>query len=99
MTDSESDTWSISVVRTGGFAGIRREWRVSSADAPEVDWRTLVDACPWSTVALPAPATDRFVWRIEARGGRRDRRATLGDENLVGAWRDLVDQVKSAAKD
>ena len=99
MTDSESDTWSISVVRTGGFAGLKREWHVSSTDAPEVDWRLLVDACPWSSVARQQPAVDRFVWRIEAHGGNRDRRATLGDVNLVGAWRDLVDRVKTAAKD
>jgi hypothetical protein len=99
MTDPESDTWSISVVRTGGFAGLRREWRVSSADAPELDWRLLIDACPWSTVALPTPATDRFVWRIDVHGGKHERRATLGDANLVGAWRELVDRVKSTATD
>jgi hypothetical protein len=98
MADARPDTFTISVVRTGGFAGLRREWRVDSADAPDTDWRSLVDACPWKTVPLPKPSPDRFVWRIEATDGRRDRRATLADSGLVGAWRALVDAVQAASK-
>lgn len=98
MADARPDTFSISVVRTGGFAGLRREWRVRTSDAPDVDWPALVEACPWGTVAPPSPVPDRFVWRIEADGARRRRRATVPDERLTGSWRELVDQVKSAAK-
>ena len=85
-------------MRTGGFAGLSREWRAGTTDAPDIDWRPLVDACPWKTVKVSPPAPDRFVWRIEARGGKHHRRATIADRDLVGAWRDLVDHVRSAAK-
>lgn len=103
MTDQEpdegttSDTISITVVRTGGFAGLTREWRASSADAPDVDWGALVDACPWEDAAKPVDSRsrDRFVWRLEASGGSRRCTATLGDSDLVGPWMALVDRVRS----
>lgn len=100
MADARPDTFTISVVRTGGFAGLRRTWSVDTADAAVTDWVGLVDACPWDAAATPKPATDRFVWRIELRGSRgtrADRRnATLADSDLVGPWRALVDAVRAA---
>lgn len=98
MADARPDTFTILVVRTGGIAGLRREWSVNSVDAPEVDWWPLVDACPWDTAAPQPPMPDRFVWRIEAHTATCDRRATVGDNNLVGAWRELVDQVRSVGR-
>ena len=97
MTDSGSDSYTISVVRSGGFAGLRREWRVTSTDAPDVDWAALIDACPWNDVAKPrdSRAADRFVWRVEATDGSRKRTAKLDDGQLAGPWKALVDQVRS----
>ena len=100
MTDSRPDSWSLTVVRTGGFAGLKRQWRVDSADAPGVDWPALIDACPWNDVAKPVDSRsrDRFVWQLEAKGGSRTCTATLGDGQLSGAWKSLVDEVRGAAK-
>ena len=110
MADSRPDTWSITVVRSGGFAGLKREWRAGSADSPDVDWANLVDACPWKAVAKPTRVVDGFVWTIEASRhieasrqigatrGVRSRRATLPEAQVTGAWRDLVDQVRQASK-
>jgi hypothetical protein len=100
MTDARSETtstWTILVVRTGGFAGLTREWRVSSADEPSVDWPALIDACPWTTRYPPGRSNDRFVWRIEASAARRTRKATLPESSLTGSWAVLVKQVRAVA--
>ena len=100
MPDARSEktvTWTILVVRTGGFAGLRREWRVSSRDDPAVDWPALIEACPWTTRYPPSRSNDRFVWRIEASAPPRTRKATLPESSLTGSWAVLVDQVRSAA--
>jgi hypothetical protein len=101
MADSRPETWEVTVVRTGGFAGLRREWRSGTADAPEVDWPALVGACPWRDAAKPVDgrARDQFVWRLEATGRSRVRRAVVPDGQLTGAWRSLVDEVRRAARD
>jgi hypothetical protein len=101
MTDSRSEQVSISVVRSGGFAGLKREWHVSSADAPDVDWAALVDACPWKAAAKPrdSRAADRFVWRLEAKTGASTRTATLTDSQVSGAWKKLVDEVRARPGD
>jgi hypothetical protein len=100
MADARPDPeWVILVVRSGGFAGLSREWRVRSSEHPGVDWVALVEACPWSAVAHPdraRPAPDQFVWRIEAKATARKRRATLPDSRVRGPWRQLVDEVKAA---
>ena len=83
----------ILVVRSGGFAGIRQQWRVESGD-DEDDWTALVTACPWDRVGVDAASRDRFVWRIEARMPRVTRAAQVPDALLVGPWRALVDRVQ-----
>ena len=95
MTDARPDTLTILVVRSGGFAGLSREWRVRSVDHPEVDWARLVEACPWDAVSPPDHSRDQFIWRIEAHAPVKRRRATLPDSRVRGAWRSLVDQVKA----
>ena len=87
---------SIVVARSGGFAGIRREWRL---DARGEDWQSLVDACPWGTHTVDETSRDRFVWRIEVRMGRRRRTARVPDRDLDGPWRELVERVRSESGD
>ena len=41
------DQVTIVVVRSGGFAGLRREWRVDAGDDDVDRWLVLVEACPW----------------------------------------------------
>ena len=94
MTDARPDTLTILVVRSGGFAGLSREWRVRSVDHPEVDWARLVEACPWRSVAADPASRDRFVYRITVSAPRR--RATVPEGALTGPWKALVDRVRSA---
>ncbi|MCU1542954.1 MAG: hypothetical protein JWM50_819 [Microbacteriaceae bacterium] len=97
MADARPDPgWMILVVRSGGFAGVSREWRVRSSEHPDVDWVALVEACPWGVVSAADHTRDQFVWRIEAKAPARECRATLPDSRVRGAWRDLVDEVKTA---
>ena len=87
----------IRVIRSGGFAGISREWSAESDDPEGDDWLVLVQACPWRQVP-PADqlSRDRYVWRIEVRGRLR-RSATLPDAALDGPWRALVQRVQEVA--
>lgn len=91
---ADSQTLRIVVVRSGGFAGIRREWHVEAVDDAG-DWEPLVAACPWDAVTHDATSRDRFVWRIEVRVSRRRRVASVPDRDLTGPWRELVDRVRS----
>jgi hypothetical protein len=85
----------ILVVRSGGFAGIAREWHLETHGE---DWVGLIEACPWGAVRDDPLSRDRFVWRIEARMGRRRRTARVPDRELEGAWRELVQRVQAAAE-
>ncbi|MDQ4137258.1 MAG: hypothetical protein M3116_00215 [Actinomycetota bacterium] len=85
---------TISVVRSGGVAGMRKAWDVHLDDSAEdvESWRTLIDDCPWD--AAPRPATpDRFVYRITVN----DRTVTV-PESALGPWRALTDRVRAAAE-
>jgi hypothetical protein len=56
------------VVRTGGFAGLRRTWSVDVDAASDVvdEWIHVVAACPWSDSAdLDGDGVpDRFVFVV-----------------------------------
>jgi hypothetical protein len=96
-----AESFTILVVRTGGFAGLRRAWRVAADEASAPGWRELVDACPWGTAALAAPSAgaDRYVWEVTAAEARHplsgaERHVVLGERALSGPWRELVDAVR-----
>lgn len=81
----------IRVTRSGGVAGIRRGWRIESAEPDR--WMPLVDACPWQDEPC-SPGADRFVWRIEVRAPEPPRSAELPETAVQGPWRELVDRVR-----
>ncbi|GAA2004577.1 protealysin inhibitor emfourin [Microbacterium ulmi] len=88
----------VRVVRTGGFAGLRREWKAEPPPDEAPRWIGLIDECPWEAAASPAPArgADTFQWRISARcADDPPRSAALSDDQLRGPWRDLVDEVRA----
>lgn len=80
----------ISVVRSGGFAGLRREWTIEVNAAAEAQrWRPMIDACPWdedASVGTP----DGFVYSVRAN----DRTAVVPESRLDGPWRQLIDEVR-----
>ena len=87
----------IAVVRSGGFAGLRRRWRVEPAIDAELSWMALVDRCPWDErIESEQPGADRYVWSIHARLRDEQRQQVVPDALLQGAWRELVDAVRDA---
>ena len=87
----------VTVVRSGGIAGMRRRWRAqpSAADLPR--WRELVAGCPWDAPVPAATGADRYTWHIVAEDGARPREAALPDGSLDGPWRRLVDAVRGVS--
>ena len=91
-------SFRILVVRSGGIAGLRRQWQVEPRGDAE-SWLELVRACPWGAVNSDPASRDRFVWRIEARMPHPVRIASVPDAQLVGPWRALVDRVLEVGTD
>jgi len=88
----------IVVVRSGGIAGLSREWRAEPDPEREPRWCDLVESCPWDATPPPSRGPDRFQWRIEVHtGGDAVHRARLGDTQVAGPWRTLIDEVRQAA--
>lgn len=93
------------MTRTGGFAGLRREWRVEPGEAEAAHWVALIEECPWDDVAAPEPphGADLFAWHVCARCAAAEgvapveRDARLQDPQVEGAWRALIDAVRSSA--
>lgn len=88
----------IAVVRSGGVAGIRRQWRVEAEEPDADDWITLIDSCPWDQTTDAATGADRFVWSIRARTPSERRERELSDAEVDGPWRELVDAVREASR-
>ena len=85
---------TITVVRSGGVAGLRRSWELHlDCDDSAGSWGPLLDACPWETAAAPS-TPDRFVYRITAG----NRTATVPERELTGPWRELTDRVREASE-
>ena len=102
--DAGGPAVAVTVVRSGGLAGMRRRW-VVEADASDADpWIALVEACPWddcgsasaSSASNPRGA-DRFSYRLSARVRGAERQADLAESDAVGPWRTLIDAVRSAS--
>ena len=90
------DRLVVAVVRSGGMAGIRRQWQVEPEGADASRWVELIDRCPWDAPAVSDAGADRFVWTIRARVPGRECEREVADGELSGPWRDLVDAVRSA---
>lgn len=93
----ETRTLVVTVVRTGGIGGMRRQWRVAPDAADAGRWREMLATCPWDEPFASATGADRFVWRIRADDDADRHEAEVPDSALEGAWRDLVDAVRAAA--
>ena len=89
----------ITVVRSGGFAGLRRQWQVEPPAADEPDWESLIGELPWDSVRTDNTSRDRFVWSIEVRISTVTHQATVPERDLTGPWKTLVDRVQSADAD
>jgi hypothetical protein len=101
-----TDEWivRVTVTRTGGFAGMKREWSAEpqTADAPR--WVALIEECPWDQApddGAPPRGADLFVWRIRAQvlapEEPVERDAELQDPDVTGPWQTLIDEVRTAS--
>lgn len=109
MAARRADTVTIRIVRTGGLAGLRREWTaaVSGPEADEV--RELVDSAHWGaaqwrsehwdsehwgSAPVDPGSVDRFVWSIHVTGCGRRRSLRLPETHLAGPVQQLVERVQ-----
>lgn len=100
MDPTSPEEISVVVTRTGGIAGLRRAWRADPGPDQASDFAALVDRCPWDDRSdMDDASADRFVWVIAANLPGSAREAALPDSALTGAWRTLVDAVRSWASD
>jgi hypothetical protein len=86
----------VSVVRSGGFAGLTRRWSVTPAPHDESRWLSLIADCPWDAVTTSPPAPDRFCWSVTAAAEQATRTAELAEPDVEGPWRALIDAVRDA---
>lgn len=87
----------VTVVRSGGLAGLRREWEAKADADAAPRWIALIDDCPWHEAPPPTTGADRFVWRISVRRpDAGDRSVDLPDDAVTGPWQTLVDEVRAA---
>lgn len=77
----------VAVTRSGGFAGMVRRAEVDSADHPAV--ADLIGDVRLDDVPEPRPQPDRYVYDIQIG----DRSAQVGEADLHGPLRELVDHV------
>jgi hypothetical protein len=83
----------ISVVRSGGFAGLRREWTIEVSAPDDAErWRPIVEACPWDHVGTD-PVPDGFVYDFRVA----EHEAVVAERELDGPWRQLADEVRRHA--
>lgn len=97
----------VTVVRSGGFAGIRRQWEVTALGTDAAQWIALVGDCPWddadrnpdppADTAPARPAPDRFAWSVHACLPEAEHRADLTEDEARGPWRALIDAVRDAS--
>lgn len=91
---------AVTIVRSGGFAGLTRRWAVTAPPADAEQWITLVDECPWDDDRDGTPdGADRFAWSVQATLPDASLRADLTETQASGPWRTLIDAVREASDD
>lgn len=89
---------AVTVVRTGGFAGLARRWYAEGeASSHLVD---LIERCPWDDCGQGARSpegVDRFIWSVSVVRGPDERHAELAEHDVDGPWRELIDTVRKLA--
>lgn len=74
---------TVTVVRSGGFAGLTRTWTLHLDRA---EWQQLLAEQPDDS----PDGADRFVYRIRALR----REVVIPESRLDGAWRELIERAR-----
>lgn len=91
---SQTVPFHIVVARTGGFAGLRREWSIEVPDDRAAEhWRPLIEACPWDATGDPGNP-DGFVYEFRAA----ERSAVIPETRLDDPWQRLADEVRQQSR-
>lgn len=94
MAGRRVETVTVTIVRTGGVAGLRREWTATASGSDADAVRALVDSDAWVTVSVDPGSRDRFVWSIVVTGAGRRRTVKVPEARLDGALQELVSRVQ-----
>jgi len=92
--------WRIELVRSGGVAGVRRQWSLDpedlSADETAEVERLLagLDDVPVQP-AQPGGGADRFQYDLRVTRGGETRTVTVRDGAIPAAIRPLIDRLTS----
>jgi hypothetical protein len=86
----------ISVTRSGGFAGLTRRASVDTDRLPDAEhWQAVLGRIGLAGLPASRPRPDRFVYTIEIDG----QVARIGEADMTGALRELVDMVMEQEQD
>ncbi|WP_141880527.1 protealysin inhibitor emfourin [Homoserinimonas aerilata] len=84
---------TITITRSGGFAGLTRVWTVQVDTRPDADeWHQLIERLPWQGDDAATGEADRYIYRVRCN----ERQTTIPETKLVGPWRELLDRVRDA---
>ncbi|MGV8876322.1 MAG: protealysin inhibitor emfourin [Rhodoglobus sp.] len=84
----------VHVGRSGGLLGRRVEWTVVIDEQPDAEqWHLLVSELPWNEPAATNTAPDRYTYEIRCA----PHEITIGEQQLTGVWRQLVDRVRDVS--
>lgn len=101
---------AITVVRTGGFAGLRKQWEALPPPDEAPTWIALIEECPWDGPRSQSHGADRYAWSVSAslapsvlaspsaEHGRQTHQAELADQDIHGPWRVLIEAVRDWSK-
>ncbi len=93
-TDGVEPPFTIRVLRSGGFAGIRREWTIEVTGLDEAHrWVPLIEACPWQDTGGEG-YPDGYIYDFRAA----DLAAVVPENRLDGPWRQLAEEVQRIAE-
>lgn len=96
---------AVTIVRSGGIAGLTQRWSVTAPPSDPDRLLALVGDCPWGegnggddrAASGPRSGADRFSWRVEATLPDAEHRAVIPETQATGPWRVLIDAVRTAA--
>ncbi len=95
------------IVRTGGFAGLRREWRLDEGDLPAAEeerLRRLLDRAgffagsPAHDEGETARARDAFLYEIAVEDAGRARTVRCAEPALTPPLRECLEALLAAAR-
>jgi hypothetical protein len=95
-----SERWQIELVRSGGLAGVKRRWHVSSqevggGEAAELERLLAALEDVPAQPAGPARGADRFQYDLRVTRGGQTRTVTVREGAIPAEIKPLIDRLTS----